>query len=180
MTFISTCCHGTSDGAVAAVVSAAVGVVCAEVSVPGDVVCAWGSDDCAVVITAVHQSPKVSSQMRLIAPRFLLAKIRKVESKTKEFILFFAETEYLRARMSTELRKVEQNAKENLTFLFITKCIIIRISIHEKTTFSPLKVTFRIVKVILSSLKVTFRNVKVTFSAGRVTYTNFSETNCYF
>ena len=45
---------------------------------------------------------------------------------------------------------------------------------HEKTTFSPLKVTFRNVKVILSSLKVTFRNVKVTFSAGRVTYTNFS------
>ena len=89
--------------------------------------------------------------------------------------------------MSTEIRKVEQNAKENLTFLFIQKCIIIRISIHEKTTFSPLKVTFRIVKVILSSLKVTLRIVKVTFrivkvifSAGRVTYTNFPSTNCSF
>ena len=31
-------------------------------------------------------------------------------------------------------------------------------------TFSALKTTFRIVKVIFSSLKVTFRNVKVTFS----------------
>ena len=51
---------------------------------------------------------------------------------------------------------------------------------HEKTTFSPLKVTFRIVKVILSSLKVTFRIVKVTFSAGRVTNTNFPSTNYSF
>ena len=42
---------------------------------------------------------------------------------------------------------------------------------YEKPTFSSLKVTFRIVKVIFSSLKVTFRNVKVTFSGGRVTNT---------
>ena len=42
---------------------------------------------------------------------------------------------------------------------------------RDKTTFSALKVTFRIVKVIFSSLKVTFRNVKVTFSGGRVTNT---------
>ena len=51
---------------------------------------------------------------------------------------------------------------------------------YEKTTFSALKVTFRIVKVIFSSLKVTFRIVKVTFSGGRITNTNFLETNCYF
>ena len=42
---------------------------------------------------------------------------------------------------------------------------------HEKMTFSPLKVTFRIVKTTFSSLKVTFRNVKVTFSGARVTNT---------
>ena len=30
---------------------------------------------------------------------------------------------------------------------------------HEKMTFSPLKVTFTFLKVIFSSLKVTFRNV---------------------
>ena len=47
-------------------------------------------------------------------------------------------------------------------------------------TFSALKVTFRIVKVIFSSLKMTFRNVKVTFSGGHVTNNKFSETNCYF
>ena len=56
---------------------------------------------------------------------------------------------------------------------------------YKKMTFSALKVTFRIVKVIFSSLKVTFRNVKVilsllkvTFSVGHVTNTNFSLTNC--
>ena len=43
------------------------------------------------------------------------------------------------------------------------------IFMYEKTTFSALKVTFRIVKVIFSSLKVTFRNVKVTFSGNRET-----------
>jgi len=47
-------------------------------------------------------------------------------------------------------------------------------------TFSALKVTFRIVKVIFSSLKMTFRNVKVTFSGGRITNTKFSTKNCYF
>ena len=51
---------------------------------------------------------------------------------------------------------------------------------YEKTTFSLLKVTFRIVKVMFSSLKVTFRIVKVTFSGGRVTNTNFFSTNCLF
>ena len=51
---------------------------------------------------------------------------------------------------------------------------------HEKTTFSPLKTTFRIVKVIFSSLKVTFRIVKVTFSGGRVTNTKFSSINSSF
>ena len=45
------------------------------------------------------------------------------------------------------------------------------IFMYEKTTFSALKVTFRIVKVIFSSLKVTFRNVKVTFSGNRETNT---------
>jgi len=45
---------------------------------------------------------------------------------------------------------------------------------HEKTTFSVLKVTFRIVKVIFSSLKVTFRIVKVTFSGNRETNIKFS------
>ena len=50
---------------------------------------------------------------------------------------------------------------------------------HEKVTFSALKVTFRIVKVIFSRLKVTFRIVKVTFSGGRVTNTKFLTTNCY-
>ena len=50
---------------------------------------------------------------------------------------------------------------------------------HEKVTFSALKVTFRIVKVIFSLLQVTFRNVKVTFSAGRVTNTNFSTKNSF-
>ena len=45
------------------------------------------------------------------------------------------------------------------------------IFMYEKTTFSALKVTFRIVKVIFSSLKVTFRNVKVTFSGNRETST---------
>ena len=58
---------------------------------------------------------------------------------------------------------------------------------YKKMTFSALKVTFRIVKVIFSLLKVTFRNVKVilsllkvTFSVGHVTNTNLSGTNCYF
>jgi hypothetical protein len=51
---------------------------------------------------------------------------------------------------------------------------------HEKTTFSVLKVTFRIVKVIFSSLKVTFRIVKVTFSGSRVTNTKFSSINSSF
>ena len=58
---------------------------------------------------------------------------------------------------------------------------------HEKMTFSALKTTFRIVKVIFSLLKVTFRNVKVifsplkvTFTAGTVTNTNFSPTNSSF
>ena len=36
---------------------------------------------------------------------------------------------------------------------------------HEKMTFSPLKVTFRI--------------VKTTFSGGRVTKTNFFSSDCY-
>jgi len=60
------------------------------------------------------------------------------------------------------------------------QCIFIRIFMCNKVTFSPLKITFRIVKVILSSLKVTFRIVKVTFSAGRVTNTNFPSTNYSF
>ena len=41
---------------------------------------------------------------------------------------------------------------------------------YEKMTFSALKTTFRIVKVIFSSLKVTFRNVKVIFSPLKVTF----------
>ena len=50
---------------------------------------------------------------------------------------------------------------------------------HEKTTFSPLKVTFRIVKTTFSSLKVTFRIVKVILSSLKVNFSRLKVTFTY-